>query len=325
MPKPFFHPFAQGRRMSAHIRFLCPTCKAVMEAPVGRAGQKINCLKCGQRLQIPPEERAKTILAPSLGIHEEGQPVSLPRPSSVPIAQVAALPPSPLPPRAMPAPPIETGELHPPVTLSLGQAIGTFLRWVWRDRHFRVVASVAAGMLVVGCTWWVGLSVIGWAWPRVVGPTASVQGKTWSNKELIDHLHRNGLTFKTRVISANEIPLRDLPLNQRHLLEWETVVIAYPENESNVEMAAVTWGFKLLQQRPDLVEAMQAKDNTRLHEALRGSGIFFFSRAKSADKVKESIRNATQELLINEEAIHSWGLFVFVGDPDEIAKIRKIL
>jgi hypothetical protein len=34
-----------------------------MDAPLERAGSKTNCLGCGQRLQIPPVERAKTILA----------------------------------------------------------------------------------------------------------------------------------------------------------------------------------------------------------------------------------------------------------------------
>jgi hypothetical protein len=54
--------------MSAHIRFLCPTCKFVMEAPLASAGNKIACLACGQRLQIPPAQRAKTILAPVVTI-----------------------------------------------------------------------------------------------------------------------------------------------------------------------------------------------------------------------------------------------------------------
>ncbi len=35
------------------IRFACPTCKAVMNAPDQKAGQKANCPKCGQRLQVP--------------------------------------------------------------------------------------------------------------------------------------------------------------------------------------------------------------------------------------------------------------------------------
>ena len=35
------------------IRFGCPTCKSVLEAPDHRAAGTINCPKCGQRLQIP--------------------------------------------------------------------------------------------------------------------------------------------------------------------------------------------------------------------------------------------------------------------------------
>lgn len=76
--------------MSADIRFLCPTCKAVMAAPVERAGKKINCLKCGKRLQIPHAEHAKTTLAPSLGVHEQGDPPRQPVVPSAPPAQVSA-------------------------------------------------------------------------------------------------------------------------------------------------------------------------------------------------------------------------------------------
>jgi hypothetical protein len=43
------------------IRFACPSCHAQMEGPDRKAGQKIACLKCGQRLQIPGHN--KTILA----------------------------------------------------------------------------------------------------------------------------------------------------------------------------------------------------------------------------------------------------------------------
>ena len=66
--------------MSTHIRFLCPACQAVMEAPVGRAGDKIHCLNCGQRIQIPPAERAKTILAPALNPQDYRQPAPAPAP-----------------------------------------------------------------------------------------------------------------------------------------------------------------------------------------------------------------------------------------------------
>ena len=39
----------------APIRFSCPACRSLMEAPTEKAGQKISCLKCGQRLLIPME------------------------------------------------------------------------------------------------------------------------------------------------------------------------------------------------------------------------------------------------------------------------------
>jgi DNA-directed RNA polymerase subunit M/transcription elongation factor TFIIS len=35
------------------IRFQCPRCQSVLEAPERKGGTKVNCLKCRQRLQIP--------------------------------------------------------------------------------------------------------------------------------------------------------------------------------------------------------------------------------------------------------------------------------
>jgi hypothetical protein len=155
-------------------------------------------------------------------------------------------------------------------------------------------------------------------------PTAA-PGQSWSNKDMIDHLHGRGLRFKTRIVSAAEIPLKDVPLNQRHLIEFETLVIAYPEGQDSADAALYNWVFKLSQQRPDLARAMEAHDNSRAHEAFRGSGIVFFGRAKSADKVRDEIRQGTQDLLISEEMVYTWGPWIFAGDPDEIAKIKKHL
>jgi hypothetical protein len=47
------------------IRFACPACNAVMNAPDGKAGRKVSCPKCGQRLQIPAPPKG-TILAKPL-------------------------------------------------------------------------------------------------------------------------------------------------------------------------------------------------------------------------------------------------------------------
>lgn len=50
------------------IRFACPRCKSVLEAPDPKAGSKVACPKCQQRLQIPiPPPTNKTILAPFIG------------------------------------------------------------------------------------------------------------------------------------------------------------------------------------------------------------------------------------------------------------------
>ncbi len=176
--------------MSAHIRFLCPTCKAVMDAPVERAGNKINCLKCGQRLQIPPAERATTILAPALGLHKAGKPGPGLRASdsSLPTAHIAAQPP-PMPPMAVPAttPTTESAELSRVVQGSPTQALGIFLKWLWRDRRFRLGAIAAAGLLALTCICWLGISSIGWLWPRVFGSSgAEYFGSTSDERKTFD-------------------------------------------------------------------------------------------------------------------------------------------
>jgi hypothetical protein len=44
------------------IRYSCPRCKAVLEAPDDRVGEKLNCPKCQQRLQNPAPPPNKTVL-----------------------------------------------------------------------------------------------------------------------------------------------------------------------------------------------------------------------------------------------------------------------
>ena len=44
------------------IRFSCPRCKSVLDSPDQQAGNKIECPKCQQRLQIPLPPRNKTVL-----------------------------------------------------------------------------------------------------------------------------------------------------------------------------------------------------------------------------------------------------------------------
>jgi hypothetical protein len=46
------------------IRYACPRCQSVLEAPDDQANFKLPCPKCGQRLQIPTPPPNKTMLAP---------------------------------------------------------------------------------------------------------------------------------------------------------------------------------------------------------------------------------------------------------------------
>ncbi|MCI0465306.1 MAG: hypothetical protein L0Z62_50940, partial [Gemmataceae bacterium] len=63
------------------IRFSCPVCKMMMEAPDDRAGSKVACLQCQQTLVIPPPPR--TVLATG-----PGQPTPKPFLSSFTVAGV---------------------------------------------------------------------------------------------------------------------------------------------------------------------------------------------------------------------------------------------
>jgi hypothetical protein len=47
----------------ALIRFSCPRCKSILETPDHRAGDKVECPKCQQRLQVPVPPRTQTVLA----------------------------------------------------------------------------------------------------------------------------------------------------------------------------------------------------------------------------------------------------------------------
>jgi hypothetical protein len=70
-------PALRGR---AKLRFACPVCKATMTAPPEKAGHKFNCLKCGQRIQIPSPPRG-TILARPLP-EQPGPTPATPGPSA---------------------------------------------------------------------------------------------------------------------------------------------------------------------------------------------------------------------------------------------------
>ena len=81
------------------IRFVCPKCKAVIQAPDSNVGSKAPCLSCDQRLQVPARPPTKTLLGGALPtkqppdgktvagdlLLEEAQPPPAAEPSVVPI------------------------------------------------------------------------------------------------------------------------------------------------------------------------------------------------------------------------------------------------
>jgi S1-C subfamily serine protease len=76
------------------IRFECPVCKQVYELPESQGGQKINCRKCQQRIQVPVPNRARTIMATELPSGPSaGAPPTGVQPGAPPAGQVP--PPAP--------------------------------------------------------------------------------------------------------------------------------------------------------------------------------------------------------------------------------------
>jgi hypothetical protein len=63
------------------IRYRCPHCNAVQEAPDHSAGAKVACPSCGQRLQLPARP-------PSPGEAGEGVPVQTSGAGEVPVAPI---------------------------------------------------------------------------------------------------------------------------------------------------------------------------------------------------------------------------------------------
>src|SRR5215218_4585519 len=53
------------------IRFACPACKTAYTVNDRDAGKKSECKTCGQRLQVPAPQRAKTVLGEALPIDRQ--------------------------------------------------------------------------------------------------------------------------------------------------------------------------------------------------------------------------------------------------------------
>jgi DNA-directed RNA polymerase subunit RPC12/RpoP len=69
------------------IRCLCPTCRAVLEYPDDKAGQKVHCPKCTERLLVPSPVRVQnhTVLGQLLTTSPNPKPAIQPPTRQVPI------------------------------------------------------------------------------------------------------------------------------------------------------------------------------------------------------------------------------------------------
>ena len=86
------------------LRFSCPVCKTAHTAPESEALKKIECASCGQRLQIPPASRAKTMIGETIPDEPADPPLLVPPP---PLPRRATPPPPPLPMEREPRPALD--------------------------------------------------------------------------------------------------------------------------------------------------------------------------------------------------------------------------
>jgi uncharacterized protein YbaR (Trm112 family) len=93
------------------IRFACPVCSVAMEVPDQKGGEKIACLKCGQKVRIPSQTN-KTLLGVML------PPVTPPTPSTIasPAYHASPLPQPPPSPTPPPQPPAAAPPVPKPLT-----------------------------------------------------------------------------------------------------------------------------------------------------------------------------------------------------------------
>jgi DNA-directed RNA polymerase subunit RPC12/RpoP len=83
------------------VGFACPTCNTVMSAAANQIGAKIQCVKCGQRLQIPAPPAHTMLATPVPPAASRATSATPPYPQAIPVQPV--LPTAPrahVPPRA---------------------------------------------------------------------------------------------------------------------------------------------------------------------------------------------------------------------------------
>lgn len=117
-----------GEYPQERCRFSCPSCSAVLEAPLRDTGTKIHCPRCNQRILIPPPARSKTILGDALSPGQTARDPALQAPSPAfqaadgPLVEASAPEVPPLPSRLFSEP------VRPRRALDIASRLGP----VWR-------------------------------------------------------------------------------------------------------------------------------------------------------------------------------------------------
>ena len=128
------------------IRFACPACSVVMNCPDDKAGVKVGCPRCGQRLEIPPAPKGTMLgkpLPPRSRLPAEGATSQEQRTRSFVAPQSSA----PIQPQSGPpatANPFDFTERQPP---SLNTGLWVLRKWVMRVFG---VASLVVLLLAAG-------------------------------------------------------------------------------------------------------------------------------------------------------------------------------
>jgi hypothetical protein len=151
-----------------------------MEAPLAQAGNKINCLKCGQRLQIPSAEHANTILASGMGVHDDVEQRPLPQSQpTIPTAVFASALPLRVPtatsstiPESQPHPEAEEKSDDPAAIM--GRML-SYVNWEWR----RLPTSFPHWPVILLCFFpWINVSCNGQRLASQSGVQACYGGTT---------------------------------------------------------------------------------------------------------------------------------------------------
>lgn len=142
------------------IRFSCPTCRAAYQVPAGAAGRKSNCRRCGQRLQVPdPAPANRTVLG-----------------------------------RLEPEPPLPQGQASPPQltpVASPGPDRGPDPAAAWRRKRTLVTLCVGGAIVLALLSCAAALLLL--LRVPLLGPSASVEGASWTHAELFAHLTARGV------------------------------------------------------------------------------------------------------------------------------------